>query len=116
MTIAEEEEDETGICECLGTNFQDIYFNDGEPHFLFGGLGDGEELRYPADYGTSCRDWDDGREPFCADNEEDYCTASWCLVSADCEASDTTTSNLNPEVAYSYATCGDSADFPDNDE
>ena len=40
----------------------------------------------------------------------------WCYVSLDCAASDVVVSNINSEIAYSYATCGDSADFPDGDE
>jgi len=75
------------------------------------------DYEYVGDYGlNSCAAWDTGLEPFCADNSEDYCEASWCYVSLECAASDTKVSNLNHEIAYSYATCGDSADFPDNDE
>ena len=78
---------------------------------------DGVGYEYPPNYGVGiCAPWDTDLEPYCAENEEDYCEAEWCFVSSECEASDTTTSNLNPDIAYSYKTCGFTADFPDVDE
>jgi len=104
---------ELGVCECLDSHGQSVEFPvDGEPFVTY--TVDGEDFEYPANYGSGvCAAWDSGLEPYCADDSETYCAAQWCFVSSECEASDTTVSNLNAEIAYSYATCGDMADFPD---
>ena len=108
--------DELGVCECLMTHDQDTFYpTDGDAHILF--TYEGVDYMYPPNYGLAvCADWDADLDPFCAENGPEFCGAEWCFVSPDCEASDTTTANLNAEIAYSYATCGFSADFPDEGE
>ena len=51
-------------------------------------------------------------EPYCADNADPHCTASWCYVAHECTASDTDSSSINPAISYSYENCGHSVDFP----
>ena len=102
---------ELGVCECLADN--GLPGIDGKIIVEFEGI----PYEYDSDIGTgSCAAWDSGQEPYCADNEAHFCTAMWCYVSSDCTASDTTIANDNPDISYSYATCGDSGDFPNNDE
>ena len=117
---AEEEEvpfpEELGVCECVDAHDQDVFFPaEGMPFIIYTANGVGYE--YPAAYGVGmCSDWDAGLEPYCAENEADFCEPHWCYVSSECEASDATPSNLNPDQAYSYATCGYTGDFPDPGE
>jgi len=108
--------EELGVCECLKTHDQDVFFPmDSAPHIVF--TYEGVDYMYPPNYGLAvCSDWDADLDPFCTENGPDFCGAEWCFVSPDCEASDTTSANLNAEISYSYATCGFSADFPDEGE
>ena len=112
-TIADEH-----LCECLNTHGQDPYFTD-DPvwrSYIEFTDADGEVHEYPIDYGTAkCEAWDSGLAPDCADNEADFCEAQWCYVDATCEAEDTTISALNPEISYSYLTCGNDASGNDPD-
>ena len=112
----DEQVDETGICECLITHGQAVTFpEDGEPFITY--TIDGVDFEYPPNYGSGvCAAWDSGLEPDCADDSEDFCAAMWCYVSPDCEASDVTVSNLNAEISYSYATCGDMVEAAVEDE
>ena len=105
MEPAEEEESEVGVCECLLTHDQDIFFPiDGEPYIAF--TLDGEEYEYPPNYGAGiCAAWDSGLEPSCADDGADFCGDSWCYVADDCEASDVTASTYFEGLSYSYRTC-----------
>jgi len=73
---------------------------------------------YPAEIGSSCRDWDQGRYPgSCTgpDDPLDWCENSWCYVDpCNCEIDKPTTpSDYLPDATYegkqihfSYATCG----------
>ena len=101
---------ELGVCECI-ENGETAY--DGEYIAVLEGL----PYKYPASYGSSvCAAHDAGLEPYCADEMPDFCGGLWCYVANDCIASDTTPSNITPGISYSFATCGDSGDFPDADE
>ena len=101
---------ELGVCECI-ENGETAY--DGEYIAVLEGL----PYKYPASYGSSvCAAHDAGLEPYCADEMPDFCSGLWCYVANDCAASDTTPSNITPGISYSFATCGDSGDFPDADE
>ena len=102
----DEEVDETGVCECLPSSGQDIYFPaDNMPYIIV--TVDGEEYQYPAMYGSAtCNAWDSGLEPSCADDEADFCDDAWCYVADDCEASDLTASTFIEGLSYSYRTCG----------
>ena len=105
--------DETGVCECL-TDHGLVPNEDGVIVVEYQGV----EYDYVPSYGlNTCAAHDEGLDPLCTDNAEAYCTAKWCYVSNDCVASDTTASNFGgANISYSYANCGNSADFPDNDE
>ena len=93
----EEAADETGICECINSHGQEVFFPADREAFIIGSP-DGVDYEYPANYGLGfCSDWDAGLDPYCAENGEDYCEAQWCYVSSECEASDATPSNLNED-------------------
>ena len=78
---------------------------------------DGESFEYPPTYGAAgCAAYDSGLDPECAENSDYFCEQQWCYVSSDCAASDTTVSNLNSEISFSYATCGFAGEEPAEEE
>mmetsp|Transcript_82387 Transcript_82387/g.214666 ORF Transcript_82387/g.214666 Transcript_82387/m.214666 type:complete len:533 (+) Transcript_82387:25-1623(+) len=75
----------------------------------------GEEVRYPADLGSSCEAWDEGVSPECTgDKAPEYCKEPWCYVDPrNCDIAVTFKVSIyqpkamfqNLPLHYSYSTC-----------
>ena len=66
----------------------------------------------PENYGEStCEAWDMGLAAAGCDGDMpgEYCSQTWCYVSAECQAGHF--SNYNPEIKYSYLACGHDFDL-----
>lgn len=98
-------------CPCIG--FEGVQ---GETKALITSGGKDTVVPYPAELGSSCNDWDDGRHPFCrGDAASGFCKDKWCYVNPkDCNIPVLPKQSLympsatfqTLPVFYSYATCG----------
>jgi len=70
---------------------------------------DGKSTYLPADYGESCKAWEDEADPKCqSEYPPAYCQNKWCYVSKDCKAADKkkTLYFEGHELYFSYKNCG----------
>lgn len=99
-------------CHCIGIDGQD-----GE---IMVNL-EGELRPYPADVGSSCSAWDDGRHPFCTEPDAPaWCGERWCYVDpCTCSLKTPPQESVYMEQAvwqgrpmyYSYTACGSEDHF-----
>ena len=106
-------------CSCLTSSGLPVFTNElGDGFIEVTFQEEGEDPRtynYPANYGTAqCSAWDEFLPDFCADafgvpldDAPDYCTQSWCWVSAETCLTGVFESDYFPDsgLSYSYLAC-----------
>merc|ERR1719162_1905101 len=105
-------------CPCIGIS--------GMPGDLEVTIGK-RSVAYPADVGSSCAAWDNGKYPSGCTNSsdepgkgKDWCAAKWCYVDP-CNCGYDTRKAMymdhsqfqGKSLYYSYATCGNTDTFPE---
>lgn len=70
---------------------------------------DGKSMYYPAEYGNTCKSWDQLTENECKEEYPPaYCLQNWCFVAYECGKQDTQKTWRFPgsDLYYSYEACG----------
>lgn len=107
-------------CPCRAANFTALLTNGSLPvtHAMLYPTSETPEavFDFPANYGSSCKAWDEEAHPACKDKHHapSWCQAEWCYVDPTCveetthEDSDVrqTVQFGKQELFYSYAACG----------
>ena len=113
LTTMHEGADEENSCFCLQAHGQPVMFPFGEAPYISFTDSDGNDYRYPPNYGINCAAHSAGLGPVCdGDTPASHCELDWCYVSAECAVSDKMPSIWGDDLYVSFRNCGN--DFADS--